>query len=313
MVATVPPWHMSLVPNVATASPVEVVRAEEMDRARFQRYLDATRPCLIKGVPELSPIAERWSSRDHLLSRCGDPVVSVARTPHVERDSAPSGAAEKMRLSRFLDLTMEKDAGRSLGDERSTSPGYLCLFGQDLVPGGVLGELAEDVANFPDVVPFVRCVNERGNFPPGAVFFYRRSFTDWHFHPQTEALMCQVIGAKDVLLYPPDRYTWSKLSGFHAGGPSYVQRERFTSLRPYHARVEQGDILYIPINWWHAVWAYEEGFGSTMTIWWDAAMKQIYDPRMPASLRTLKSLTSRFASELKSACLAIVAPSISRS
>jgi hypothetical protein len=87
--------------------------------------------------------------------------------------------------------------------------------------------------------------------------FYRQSFTDWHYHATDETIMRQMVGAKQVRLLPPDQPTCDAMSGMSCAAmrtaallpdPLHVRQ-----LRSCRDTVEEGDGLYIPDFWWHAV------------------------------------------------------------
>lgn len=99
------------------------------------------------------------------------------------------------------------------------------------------------------------------------------SFTPIHFHAITQAVLCQVLGSKTVVLVPPEatkrlplmpvvsrRYNFARLPRMTAD--EVVELVRALGYEPEVARVEPGDTLEIPVHWGHMV----EGPGPTISV-----------------------------------------------
>jgi hypothetical protein len=84
--------------------------------------------------------------------------------------------------------------------------------------------------------------------------------------------MCQVVGAKEVLLFSPHESDEVMSRVGNQKRHTYLARPdefpEFFALRPYRVRVEETDALHIPIYWWHAVRSPREGLGATVAYTW---------------------------------------------
>jgi hypothetical protein len=125
-----------------------------------------------------------------------------------------------------------------------------------------------------------------------SVMFYKNSYSDWHFHPGNDAMMCQVMGTKDVLLLPPTQESWRQIVPIHVQewkvyGVDTTKHPAYLGVRPYRVVVEPGDGLFIPVNWWHAVQARPGEFGATVPISWDSPFRDLRQPATRHFLRVL--------------------------
>jgi hypothetical protein len=154
---------------------------------------------------------------------------------------------------------------RLSSDER----GHCVLHSEPLTVGSPFEPLRADVHGF----PFLQPAKSPRLFVDQRVFIYRESYTDWHFHASDETLMCQIRGRKDVLLLPPDSKSFATLMEIvrHVGYVYDVDVERFPAFKelcPLRATVEDGDALYIPTYWWHAVESAGDSWGITLAWCW---------------------------------------------
>jgi hypothetical protein len=168
-----------------------------------------------------------------------------------------------------------------------------------------VNRLADDLASGGERFPFLpHPPRPRYLYSGWAVMFYKNSYSDWHFHPGTDAMMCQVVGTKDVLLLPPTQQAWDQIVPIHVRqGKVYdvdVKADpAFLDVRPYHVVVEPGDGLFLPVNWWHAVQARPREYGITVPVTWDSPYRDLRQPATRHFLRLLWSRTKRrAASEL---------------
>ncbi|GAA3140723.1 TfuA-like protein [Nonomuraea roseoviolacea] len=224
------------------------------------------RPVLVEGALDGWPALERWNPA-YFRERTGRTRVPV--------EFYPSGSyyggwvQAPLRMDRYLDIL--------------TSPGEAerCYLAQvpllDLLP-----ELADDLS----VPGCLAGAPEMGL----AMFLGRDTVTALHYHSSQQALLCQVSGAKEVLLFPPGdhrhldhhpwysyRFNFSRIdfSAVSAGPDSPLSRTR-----PLRCTVRAGEALYIPLYWGHLV----EGPGTTSSVtffwkptagrpWWPPAMR----------------------------------------
>jgi hypothetical protein len=153
--------------------------------------------------------------------------------------------------------------------------------------------LLKDVGNY----TFLPKPKKSRGYVPVRAFFYRDSYTDWHYQPADEALMTQLVGDKEVLLLPPDDQSWAALDPVvRKKGYLYdIDHKEFpavASLRPYRVTVQAGDALYIPVYWWHAVASADHKFGITLAATFGSPLHVAGDLRYPIARLIAKSLLS---------------------
>ena len=283
------------VPHYREAPTLSVVDANELTPELFDReYVQRMRPCLVRGAVRHWPGFERWGSLEYLRQAIKNPTVNVTTAPLVEPISAwpalnksstrempfesflaeITGPANGHRVLHAYTFTESDHAGRWIYQNRS-SP---------------LAAMAEDVGGF----PFLPNASKPRGYPAKRAFMYRDSYTDWHYHDIDETLMCQVKGPKEVLLLPPDAHSLNVLGSINdTVGPVWdVDLARFPewdSIRPYRVVVDEGDALYIPTFWWHAVESIGADFGWTVAWCW-ASPLHMFDPRLAGVRKFLKSV-----------------------
>lgn len=282
---------------------IDVVAAADLTEKTFLReYWGRNRPCVIKGALAGWPACERWQRPGYLVERCGDPTVVVRHLPAIEdepRNGETRGAdgfplepraLSLLLLSEFLDraskdppdplwlhasMVADDVAGRRYRDfseiiERHILPRMREAFGEagGRVEVRPFQALRRDFGRF-SFLP-ARPAEPRG-YPRWRVFFYRNSFTDFHGHPMDAHLMCQVLGSKNVALFPPSAFDEVRRVTREVRHTYLATREafpRFAALAPARATVEAGDALHIPIFWMHAVRSPTRGLGATVAFTW---------------------------------------------
>lgn len=261
-------YFLQQVPNYKGAIPIEEVRAETLVDALFYRdFVDCMKPCLVKNAIEHWPAYRLWDSSEYILNVVGNKDVMVAKEPLVEyQNAANRNVALKERINRAFFKTRLREF---FTDVTSTDGGYRALHSYPLKKYSVLERLGKDVLGF----SFIKSPPVPKSYPMHRIFIYRRSYSDWHFHPVDETLMCQVKGFKEVLLIEPGGESFAALLeiGQSIGYVYDVDIARFPKyeiIHPYRALVCPGDALYIPPFWFHAVEALDNDWGITVASCW---------------------------------------------
>lgn len=287
------PWDLSHFPGYTTASLVSVEDASTLDPERFwKEYVLRNRPCLIRGAISSWPAMRNWLDLDYLITTLGNEEVYLSCEPKIESFGLRSQELDSMARTmtrqkmigprRFDEVFPEIHAG---GDgvafvEVTSDKETHRLLNTDLqAPQGRFSFLPNP--------PRPRFV-----YPIWSAMFYKNSYSDWHFHPGTEAVMCQVIGTKRVALLPPNSKEWRQMVPVHVEQWAVYSVDNgrfpdFSDLRPLRANVGPGDGLYIPVNWWHAVQACPQEFGVTVPTFFDSPYR---DLRQPATRHYLRAL-----------------------
>jgi hypothetical protein len=293
------------IPNYERARSVPERDVGTLDARTFQRdYVLRSRPLVVRGGARHFPAVTRWRALDYLKTACGDVEVSVHDTPVTEADpllSSPERRAvlallrrvssgTRQRFSEFLDAaTHPADLGSEL----------LFLYSVPMGPGGRFESLAGDVGEFsfaPELPPVLF-----GAYPRRNVYFYRSSVTDHHYHAGAEALLAQILGTKEVLLLPPSERVWSYMSvvtgrGLHAFDSDLHEFPAARAVVPFRAVLEPGDVLYIPVYWWHFVSTRgNPTLGASVPTWWHSPLRMQSDTRFPAARASIAALPGAFS------------------
>jgi hypothetical protein len=236
-------------------------RLDNPTREEFEeRFLVQGRPVVIVNAAENWNAVSTWSD-DYLRSAVGEKKVSVKCCPNGVYDR--TYYYEQMKFENFIDLMA--------CDEPQPLKKYV---------GGIvfrqhLGALKNDLS----IPQFVD-----QSLPAGVIhFFYGRdTITGYHFHPFHEAVLCQVVGRKRVRLHPPTATTslypelplspyfnWSRVN---VELPDLKRFPKYAELRPIDYELQPGEMLFIPVHWWHSV--YGLGKAISVTFFWAASREQ---------------------------------------
>lgn len=295
------PWDLRRVPNYDSAANVAVEQAEELDEFTFwRRYVLRNRPCLVKRAVTQWPAFEKWKDEDYVAAKIGEVRIRASCTPKIEGFGLRSQSQDSIAIKTTIDHLLPPAKVRELlprlrnpDDEvlfielRPAARKVLCL-GDDLTVGKARFKF------LPAPPP------PRFMYSGWAVMFYKNSFSDWHFHPGTDAMMCQVLGTKDVLLLAPTQPSWDQIVPIHREKWAVYNVDlqsfpAYHAVQPYHIVVEPGDGLFIPVNWWHTVQARPQEFGITVPVTWNSPFKDLRQPATRHFLRILWRSKKRVA------------------
>ena len=121
-----------------------------------------------------------------------------------------------------------------------------------------------------------------------ALFAGLETMSPMHYHQLDQAVLCQVRGRKRLLLYPPSKtrdvkphpwYARSNYSRIVHSGPHDMWEAFATKARsrpPIDITLEPGQMLFIPIHWWHVVGGFKECI--SLTFFWRAPLSQWFFP-----------------------------------
>jgi hypothetical protein len=292
------PWSLSRFPRYENALSLDSINAEELTEEEFRRnYVEKNRPCLLKGAVKHWPAYRQWSSTAYLKEKTRNEKTFARSYPISEYIFEAKGALKQQLIEKNQAVTQEIMFHEFLDRvENENESGQLVIHSWPLQQGLALSELCSDIDSF----PFLPKPGGSRFYPSYRAFFYRQSYTDWHYHPTDEALMTQVVGAKEVLLLPPDKHSWDALwpVARQKGYLFDIDTNQFPKIRdmhPYRVTVEAGDALYIPVFWWHAVESLDEKFGITVAATFQTPLHINGDLQYPAARELFRNaiITSR--------------------
>ena len=130
-----------------------------------------------------------------------------------------------------------------------------------------------------------------------------------HYHPTTEAFMAQLTGTKKVTLYGPEQYgkvyprpwygqsyifsdvDWETQRAMAKNEPEHMDFDKFPKLRsarPMHFTVHPGEVLFIPVHWWHVTSV--EGSQLSMTWFWMSERARWHYPSPGLQVRAREAM-----------------------
>ncbi|MGB0640957.1 MAG: cupin-like domain-containing protein, partial [Myxococcota bacterium] len=234
-----------------------IAYVDELSSDEFRtEFVSKCRPVVVRGAAKNWQALQSWSPA-FLAERFGTMEVPLRRTPLDETELS----VEKVHQGFFPMSDLLKQCADESGDEV-----YIPGVAFKSVP--VLFDDIEDL-RFLSATP-LRAVSG---------FFGRNTRCLGHMHPFSQAVLTQVVGSKEVVLYSPedlnklylhpwwrDGFFQSRIN-FHA-----LEAERFPLLQDARAsvvRLEPGDALFIPVHWLHV--PVGVGFSASVTHWWRSA------------------------------------------
>src|ERR1041385_2195237 len=219
-------------------------------------------PILMKGLVKDWPAVECWTP-DYLAgltASMGDIQVPYRSTP----SDMPRIELARIQRGKMSLLELLTECSRSPdGDE-------LYVPGLDLPQNT---SLARDVG-IPSMLTQVHVYAT-------TVFLGRNTQCLGHYHPKTQALLCQVQGIKRVWMYSPDEMRklyvfpfWSQ-TFFQSQVNYYGDRTQFprlTRARCQEFELHPGDALFIPLHWLHVPEG--KGWNLSVTHWWRPSLRE---------------------------------------
>lgn len=154
-------------------------------------------------------------------------------------------------------------------------------------PGGNIPDypgLAQDI-RIPDLVDPQR-------LRAAGLFLGSDSTSQCHYHPVSEAIICQVVGRKTLYMFPEGATTALAPFPWHSKHMNWSQLEFRAGALPaelsgvpvYRVDLEAGDALFIPINWWHS--AHGRDLSASVTFFWNASPQHVLrNHLLPRALR----------------------------
>jgi len=261
---------------------VERIRAPSSFEEFRANYVHANRPVVVTGVVDQWPAVTKWT-QDYLKQVGGDSIVTVRFDADGDQMNYYQSAGFKDRQVKFADFVN--------GLEASPPDTRYCIV--DFPLARISPALLDDVLDPP--------FTGDGLIQYRHVFVARDTYSPPHFHPWHQTFLCQIVGRKQLTLYSPDHYRglypgswWSRLfaiSQVDDRAPDLRRFPRFAAARPLHVDLEAGELLFIPIHWWHSVLT--EGLGIGVSYSWAAGGVRAYQFPFPG-LAVLARRACRF-------------------
>lgn len=234
----------------------QVPRVPKLSRQQFlDEYYALNRPVVMTGAMDDWPALTRWTFPE-LKRRFGARVVSV----QANRSSDANYEQNSERLRREMTFGEYVERVESGGD---TNDFYITANNAG-TNEEALKELWDDIVLFPEYL--------RDNDPSNRGFFWfgpKGTVTPLH-HDLTNNFMAQVRGRKRVRLIAPYElaHVYNNRHCYTQVDLDRVDYERFPLFREVtitDVEIGPGDLLFLPVGWWHYVHGLEISITMTFT------------------------------------------------
>ena len=238
-----------------------------------ENYVKKCKPAIITGMLDDWEALNRWQDMDYLRKKVGHHKVPVMVMPEEYADITYSEWAGMSRLYGLAGLEMmEVEKYIDFLESKEENKGQYYL--GDVVLKKFLPELIEDIN---EVLLLEDFVEGEDKIHYRVLFFGYDSYTNTHMHITNQALLCQAVGVKKMLMFPPDQARnlhpfplWTRtnspfVSQVNLENPDLDIHPRIDKAKALELVVKAGEIAFIPTYWWHAVYSPGLSIGVTKT------------------------------------------------
>jgi len=231
-----------LSPRLTTLERRSGLSAEEF----LERYYAANRPVVLAGEAADWPALARWTP-DYLRAAVGERSIEFqaertqAETFEIDKDAHRRQAP----FSAFMDRISRPGAGNEAYITAYNSPRN----------AEALSVLHSDLGRLD------RFLDPQGPTPHGMMWIGPAGTVTPLHHDLTNNLIAQIVGRKRVRLAPSaevgklynHRHVFSEIGDLEATGVDPALYPRLEGLRSYEVLLGPGDVLFMPVAWWHQV------------------------------------------------------------
>ena len=248
---------------------LEIPRLTELTRHDFvHNYLRPQVPFILTGEASKWPAIGKWSL-DYLAETHQNHRVLVEYYPTQQRN----------HVYTYVEMTVSEYVQRIKSDPTARHTYYIA----DTSVESTLPAIKDDIRP-PSIIE-----NDRGMRT--GLFFGCDTFSSSHYHRFCQqALLIQIVGSKEVLLYPAKHLKHTYLNPWYGLRSNFSRIEmEFDNTRPepeaypdfakadeYRCKVNPGEMLFIPDHWMHTVTGPEENI--TVTYFWPESVRDCYLP-----------------------------------
>jgi hypothetical protein len=257
-------WLLEARAKLERMQPADVARRHGLSpEAFFRDHYTTLTPVVLTGLTDQWP-GRQWSLER--LAKLGNPEIEVQWAREGDPEFELNSIAHKKRMP-------WQDVLALLAQDRETNDFYVTANNSGL-NRKALGRLWADVGDLPGYL---------GPSLLGDGFFWmgpKGTVTPWH-HDLTQNLLVNMVGVKRVALVSPaethrmqnHRHCFSRFGADAAlGGVPESERPRVLTVD-----IGPGEILFLPVGWWHHVTGLSLTIGMSFTNFvWDNDFASFY-------------------------------------
>lgn len=248
----------------------EIGRVHNPTREEFDReFVQKRKPVIITGVADQWRAMSEWTP-DYLKATAGQAEVDVHFSEkgnfHRWYTEPEKRTDLKMKFGDMIDIMR--------GPAETANKYYMTEHNLSLISEDLLGDLTVGSLIDETVGP--------GKCTGPTLFLGQNTCMPSHLHGTTEAFMCQLQGTKEVILHGPEQtpklyplpwyssqYLFSEVDWFTDRQWKKVDYDKYPLAKDAQAlefTVHPGEILFIPVHWWHVTSV--QGYQLSITYFW---------------------------------------------
>ncbi len=221
----------------------------------FEQYYALNRPLIIRNAVKHWPAIRNWTP-EYLIEKAGDREVQI-QARRTQNQNYEIQASQHRQVTRFADFVNRVFAEGESNDVYMTAQN-----------GDINGQALESL--WPDLEPLPAMLDDATG--THRMFFWigpRGTVTPLH-HDLTNNLMAQVVGRKLVKLIAPDclPYVYNHYHCYSQVDPENVDAGKFplfSRVKVHDVVIGPGDLLFLPVGWWHHVRSLDPSITITAT------------------------------------------------
>ena len=252
-------WVLSIQSQLNRLGDDSILRRERLSGADFlQQHYGTNRPVVITGMLEHYPARSKWNL-DYFAEHFSERMVEVQFGRDADPQYELNSIAHKRHVPFGEYVAMVRDCG--------SSNDFYMTANNDSKNRESLKELWDDVGSLPEYLD---------SDPARRGFFWfgpKGTITPFH-HDLTNNFMSQIIGRKRVKLIAPCELAkvYNHRHCFTDVDAKAVDLNRFPAMadvKIHDVVLEPGEILFLPVGWWHHVEALDISvtLASTNFLW----------------------------------------------
>ncbi|MBY0217735.1 cupin-like domain-containing protein [Paenibacillus illinoisensis] len=261
-----------------------IERIKNPSKAEFyNNFIKKNKPVIITDLMDNWDAIHKWNAE--YLSTVGKDVkvpIAVSKQQSVIRNVENGWSSYKQDEILFSDYIR-------LIAEKNELKRYFYLQQQSLPH--TFPELVKDIV-YPE--HFVESKDSQVNIWIGS----GRNVTPIHFDAYSNFL-AQVTGEKRLILFSPKQN--KRLYGFpyHSknhnlspidfNNPNYDKYPKFKDVESIECTIKSGEVLFLPVHWWHYVESLSDEMTISVNFWWPAPLKSNFT-RLGLKIRAFQSL-----------------------